>query len=159
MQPASCQDADNTAAGAKSPTASAGTELAQGPPGKRLPPLGAAVLVCCRTRHKRQKKKRGEKKKREGRRWSVLHSLFRNKVHLGNRCCCCNKPGTTGCSLAPSPKCAQGESGPGAAAGAAPVAGTSCLSNQNLSVLHSQTGRAATVLDQLFLCILHPSHP
>lgn len=110
--------------------------------------------------HSESAGKKKKKRKKKGRRWSVLHSLFRNKVHLGNRCCCCNTPGTTGCSLAPSPKCVQGESGPGAAAaGAAPKAGTCCLSNKNLSVqLRSQTGRAATVLDQLFLCTLHPSH-
>lgn len=122
-------------------------------PGKRLPPLRASPNAA-------QAGKKKKKRKKKGRRWSVLHSLFRNKVHLGNRCCCCNTPGTTGCSLAPSPKCVQGESGPGAAAaGAAPKAGTCCLSNKNLSVqLRSQTGRAATVLDQLFLCTLHPSH-
>lgn len=136
--------------------------LAQGPPGEALaspkslrPCLPNAAQVTKKT--PKQKKKT---KKREGRRWSVLQSLFRNKVHLGNRCCCCNKPGAAGCSVAPSPKHTRGESSPAAISGAARAAGTGCLNGQNLSVqLQCQPGRAAVALDQLFLHVAHPSHP
>jgi len=90
----------------------------------------------------------------------VLRSLFRNKVHLGNRCCCCNKPGAAGCSPAPSPQRGRGESGPAAVPGAAPTARTGCLHDQNLPVqLQSHAGRAAIALDKPFLHAPHPSHP
>lgn len=152
MQPASCQDADNTARGAKNLTASAGMELAQGPLGKRLPPPRASLKAA-------QAEKKKRKKKREGRRWSVLHSLFRNQVHLGNRCCCCNKPGTTGCSVSFS-QVRAGRKWPWSSCRGCPCGWDMLpLQSKPLVQLHSQTGRAATVLDQLVLCTLHPSHP
>lgn len=151
MQPASCQDADNAALGAKSPTANAGTETGAGVlPGKCLPSLRIPIQSAEHgiSNKKEKKRKKGKKKAQMEHAAQPLQkqSAPRKQMLLLQQArSCCRLSGSFS-------QAHEGESGPAAVTGAVLAAGTRCPPGQNLPVqLQFQSRRAAVALDQLFL--------